>query len=178
MNNIKEFLENLNTKMQESDNLQPDIRLAKDTADRAIRDMGVALSSIRDGVLPDMQKYLDAVSKYSSSFQEYLSLLFKYQDDKHKTPSDVFPGIKNISVVSNASEMKADADKMKSLAEDVKNSAAEIESLEHYIIMNIKNQYQKILMVIQERDAMQDILGKVMDELDSVYDVGFLSRNS
>lgn len=126
----------------------------------------------------DLRTHVTARQELEQSYIKYIHLLNKYQADKELTPLDVFPGIHTTSSLRNTEEMQKDTVEMEQLAKRVKQILGSIEKEEYYLMNDLSTAVKAASAYHQDTADIRAALSQLLTELDSVYDVGLLSKNS
>ena len=126
----------------------------------------------------DFARFAEQLQAYHKNYHSYLELLSKYEKVEKITPLDIFPGIRTVKSMTNTAEMEEDSKTMEKLANDVKQLEATLERREGDLISNTKQVSQMISSLLSLHGEVQEAYRQIMEQLDSVYDIGFLSRNS
>lgn len=126
---------------------------------------------------------LDALFKYSSSYtssyHKYLEDLGKVSLDTKPIPMDTFPGLAATGL--SADEIQKNAvlqAEMKTLAQQIKESNNQINYYSSSLINQLKHVLGQVQEYLNSQDAIKDQLKEILEDMNSVYDVGFLKRNS
>lgn len=126
----------------------------------------------------DFNHFVEQLHNYQDSYYRYLELLGKYEKAEKITPLDTFPGIRTVKSMSDVSGMEADSMEMEKLAENIKQLESSLERREGDLIGNAKQVSQMLSSLLALHGEVQEAFKQIMERLDSVYDIGFLSRNS
>jgi|LSQX01.3.fsa_nt_gb hypothetical protein len=126
----------------------------------------------------DFNNFSTILNGYYDNYGKYLELLGKYEHVEKISPLDVFPGIRTVKSVADISSMAQDSTEMEKIAGDIKQSEASLEKREGDLIKNIKHINTSLSTLLALHGEVQEAYRQIMEQMGSVYDVGFLSRNS
>lgn len=126
----------------------------------------------------DFNNFTTLLGSYYENYHTYLGLLGKYEHAEKISPLDIFPGIRTVKSVADISSMAEDSKKMEEIAENIKQSESSLEKREGDLIKNIKQVNTSLSFLLALHGEVQEAYRQIMEQMDSVYDVGFLSRNS
>ena len=126
----------------------------------------------------DFSSFTEVLDNYHNDYYRYLELLGKYEGAERITPLDVFPGIRTVKSMADVDGMNQDSIEMEKLAQGIKQAEASLEKREGDLIKNAKQISTLLSSLLSLHGEVQEAYRQIMEQLDSVYDIGFLSRNS
>jgi hypothetical protein len=126
----------------------------------------------------DLQGQLESQQTIENGYIRYIELLGKYQGSNSVAPLDVFPGIHATSALYNSEDMQKDTQEMTALANQIKHALTTIKKDEDFLISDIKEVTRIVSPYLKASADIRDALAELIEELDSVYDVGMLAKNS
>lgn len=126
----------------------------------------------------DFNQFMVQLNTYQNSYYQYLEILGKYENAEKITPLDAFPGIHTVKSVADIESMAKDSKVMEELANKIKQSETSLEKREGDLISNAKQISSLLSSLLTLHGEVQEAFKQIMEQTDSVYDVGFLSRTN
>ena len=125
------------------------------------------------------QNVIAKIDQRNSSLAEYMQAMNEFEtSDKLTSPSDLFPGIRTAAETSDPEVLKQKADNMKALSTKAFNLN---EDLKKSLVGTFQD-LQKLFKVYQEysirENQIYDMWMELAKDMNSIYDIGLLARNS
>ena len=124
----------------------------------------------------NFEEYSKRYIQYYDSYKEYLNILDSFENVEKVTPLEAFPGIRTIKSSTDLEAMKNNSIKMEKLARDIRDLALSLEKRESDLIADIKRTESFLFGYLASVKEIQEALTQIMEDKDSVYDIGFLSK--
>lgn len=114
-----------------------------------------------------------------SKFVEYINLVEEFSfSDTLTSPSDLFPGIRTASEMADPQELADKASKMKNLADEVTAISKLTDGESRGITNQIKQCLNSLTEYVILSNQIYDAQLSLLQDLDSVYDIGSIARNT
>lgn len=137
------------------------------------------LSSKSNEMGEDMKSFIDIITQRNSNFSKYISLLKEFNfSDNLTSPSDLFVGIRTTSDMANPEELKQKTDVMKTCANGIDSCTKQLDILSNKIVKNLKYILSVVIETSQLENEYYDLSLDLVKDMNSVYDVGQLSKMS
>ena len=122
---------------------------------------------------------LPSLSSRDNLFRKYLKLLQEFQySDKLTSPSDLFPGIRTAAEMADPQELATKAETMKNTAGQIDNLQKKSSSLNNSIVRGLKRCIAEICEYIQQENQIYDLAIDLLQDADSIYDIGQIAKNT
>ena len=133
--------------------------------------------SIGTNLASDISNYMKIVSERDSNFKEYLNYLkdFNYSDEI-TSPSDLFPGIRTVADTVDPEELNQKTENMKNLSLKVEEYNKQVELLGPHILQSMRKLFGLLSEVLIEENQIYDANIDILQDLDSIYDIGQIAR--
>lgn len=161
-----------------NDKFDATLQLIKDKKRKSLFYEKEIRSYFENELKEDFDQFAKRMVQYYDEYYRYLELLGKYEHAEKITPLDVFPGIRTVKNTTDVQGLEADSIEMEKLARSIKEIESSLEKREGDLITNMKRSSQALASLLQTHGEIQESFRQMMEEMDSVYDIGFLSRNT
>lgn len=133
--------------------------------------------TIINSLSADITKYIQIVTSRDEKFKEYLNYLkdFNYSDEV-TTPSDLFPGIRTVADTVDPEELNKKTETMKALATEIEESNKQVELLGPHTLQSMRKLFSVLSEVLIEENQIYDADIDILQDLDSIYDIGQIAR--
>ena len=153
-----------------------------ETINSFIKDTETYKKSILDfsaTIYEKCQSVLDKIDQRNNSLSQYIKAMNEFEtSDKLTSPSDLFPGIRTAAEASDPEVLKQKADEMKSLSSKASNLNSDLRNS----LVGTFQDLQQLFKVYQEysirENQIYDMWMELAKDMNSIYDVGLLARNS
>lgn len=148
-----------------------------------MRDQAIRYKEILDNEICTTSKELGDVARLlkirEESLRKYINFLkdFSY-DDSLTVPSDLFPGIRTASQSADPEDLRLKSEEMKQLAFEVNSSADLFEGESKSTLKRLRNLLDSYVECIKKYNQLYELEIELIKDMDSVYDVGLIARNS
>ena len=126
----------------------------------------------------DLEGQVAAQQVIENGYIRYAEMLGKYQGNNSLSPLDVFPGIHTTSSLYDSEDMQKDTKEMTALANQIKQALTTIQKDEDFLVSDAKELVRNLTPYLKSSSDIRDALQELLEQLDSVYDVGMLAKNS
>lgn len=119
------------------------------------------------------------VEEEINMFTEYLNYINEFSfSDNLTTPSDLFPGIRTVSEMANPEEIKKKADTMKEISIKIENNNKIVDTQAKNLNKTFKHGYELFSNYYSLSNQIYELQLKLLQDMDSIYDIGAIARNS
>lgn len=130
-------------------------------------------------VEPEVNELLPSITERNESFLKYLGLLKDFSfSDKLTTPSDLFPGIRTAAETADPEELNKKAEEMKTYAGQINVLQKKASLLNGTITQDLKRCLGLLAEYILQEDQIYDLSVELLQDADSIYDVGQIAKNT
>jgi len=135
------------------------------------------ITSTMTSVSNDINSLITAIRTRDDNFSEYLNYLkdFNYSDAV-TTPTDLFPGIRTISDDFDPDELNQKTETMKTLATNIEESHKQVEATGNHALQSLKKVFGILTELMIEENQIYDLNLDILQDLDSIYDIGQIAR--
>lgn len=135
--------------------------------------------SISQYLVSSMETITKMSSERDQAFLEYLDLLKEFNfSNEITTPSDIFPGIKTISDDYSPEDLQEKTEKMKELSNTINNYSKNLDILTTNTLTSLRSAIKNLADLSIAENQVYDYCIDVLQDLDSIYDIGSLSRST
>lgn len=143
-----------------SDDLELDINTIKARLDKSLANV--------------LKNNKERDSKFLQYMQKQKELGFS---DNLTSPSDLFPGIKTAIEMADPEKLSKDAEELKQLAYDIENISKIVNQENTEAINSLKRCLTQISEYIIQKNQVYDLCLELLQDSDSIYDIGDLASN-
>lgn len=149
-----------------------------------------SLQKEAESIMTEFNSEVKYISEYGASFStnvnnkikmftDYLSYINEFSfSDNLTTPSDLFPGIRTVSEMANPDEVKQKADKMKEISINIENTNKLVDTQARTLNTSFKRCYELFTSYYNISSQIYDLQLKLLEDMDSIYDIGAIARNT
>ena len=139
----------------------------------------IDMENIGNKVPSQLGSLLPNLAERDNLFIQYLNLLQDFQfSDKLTTPSDLFPGIRTASDMADPTQLNQKANEMKSFAGKINSLQKKSSILHDTILTSLKRCIAELCEYIQQENQIYDLALELLNDADSIYDVGQFAKNT
>lgn len=134
---------------------------------------------VSEYLVSSLNTIIKMTNERDEAFSKYLELLkeFNFSNDI-TTPSDIFPGIKTISDSYPTEELNKKTQEMKDYANTVNNLSKDLDILITNTLNSLRGAIKNLADLSIEENQIYDYCLDIIQDLDSIYDIGMLSKST
>lgn len=152
--------------------------IIKNAMDSTLTDSNNIISI--SNALPDqISNLIKSIQFKNKNYLQYTKNLSDMNyNDTLTTSSDLFPGIRTASQSADPEELAKKATEMSSQASNIKLTNQSIEISKETTLKNIKNLLKLLTEFVIVDNQIEDWINDLLKDLDNIYDIGALTRNT
>lgn len=130
-----------------------------------------------NGLNTNAKEVLETLENRDEDFIKYLNDLNDFSfSDKYTSPSDLFPGIRTVSDMTDPEETRAKAEEMKNISGDIDNynKIATLQSKQ--TSSNLRQALDAFSEYVTRTNQIYDIELELLEDMDSIYDISDLKK--
>lgn len=157
-----------NQRMQLINNVRKEANFYREEASRLLSIVNTSVSNI----CKNLEERENQTDFYLKALEE-----FSYSDQL-TAPSDLFPGIRTASEMADPNKLKKKAEDMKTAAAAVNASTTLIDLQAKKAQKDLKDTLANYTECIIRYNQLYDLEMQLVNDMDSIYDVGNIARNT